>query len=643
MPDKSKTQNRITSLSRKISLRVKLSFAAILVMSVPLWVLASVSILQATKRAMDANNQGLFEAASRIQSSVDHFILTELNSIRSAAQLPVFVDYLNMPAEQRLGSSQQARAIYALDVLKRRNQSDISSYAVLDATGKDVLDTYTVDIGMDKSERDYFQEPIKNGLPYVSPIRLSQTVGDLHGLYFSNVIRDRNGNIIGVLRVRFNANVIKNQLNRALQGQLSTTYAVMVDNVYFIRLAHSSDPTLEFKSYQSMDAATVINLQQQALLPVGSPEELSTNQPDVVEGVKNADTTPFFTASTAAQGEEQAASAVIKLREAPWTIMVRKGMNSVMEPIQEPRRVTIVLTMLATVLAGILGVIIAQVETGPIVRLTETAKRIAGGDLNARAKPEAPDEIGDLATTLNTVADQLQANLQGLEQRVVERTQALNLSVEVGQRLATISSVGQLAAEVVQQIQTAFHYYHVHIYLFDENRQYLVMVGGSGEPGRIMLASGHRIPTGRGLVGKAGATGVIVLVADTFQDPNWLPNPLLPDTRAEVAVPIALGEQIFGVLDVQQNAVNGLNQQDADLLLTIADQVAVALRNALQFVQAEDQSKRQRQLSVIIEQIRRTTTLQDALQVAARQMGQAMNAERVQIKLGPGLEGDGKE
>ena len=67
--------------------------------------------------------------------------------------------------------------------------------------------------------------------------------------------------------------------------------------------------------------------------------------------------------------------------------MVRKGMNSVMEPIQEPRRVTIVLTMLATVLAGILGVIIAQVETGPIVRLTETAKRASCGDLNARAKP----------------------------------------------------------------------------------------------------------------------------------------------------------------------------------------------------------------------------------------------------------------
>lgn len=68
---------------------------------------------------------------------------------------------------------------------------------------------------------------------------------------------------------------------------------------------------------------------------------------------------------------------------------------------------------------------------------------------------------------------------------------------------------------------------------------------------------------------------------------GWLPNPLLPDTKAEISVPINLEDQVVGVLDVQVDKVDSLGEDDADILRSLANQVAVAIRNARQFAQVQ--------------------------------------------------------
>lgn len=218
-----------------------------------------------------------------------------------------------------------------------------------------------------------------------------------------------------------------------------------------------------------------------------------------------------------------------------------------------------------------------------------------------------------------------------LEQRVADRTRELAISMEISRRLSTILDPDQLIAQVVEQVKSALNYYHAHIYLVDEKTQDLVMAGGTGEVGQALLASGHRITKGKGLVGRAFETKKAVLAVDTSKEPGWLPNPLLPDTRSEVAVPLLLGEQALGVLDVQQSTVNSLSQADADLLQSLAFQVAIALKNAQTFAESHMRAEREALISDIGRKIQSTISVEHAIQVAAQELGNALGAREARV------------
>ena len=139
----------------------------------------------------------------------------------------------------------------------------------------------------------------------------------------------------------------------------------------------------------------------------------------------------------------------------------------------------------------------------------------------------------------------------------------------------------------MNQVQTAFNYYYAQIYLFDGTGENLVLTAGTGEAGVEMLKRGHALAKGRGLVGRAAENDLPILVSDTSQDPDWLPNELLPETKAEAAIPITIGGRVLGVLDVQDNVVNDITPDDITLLESLASQVAISLQNAESYALAE--------------------------------------------------------
>ncbi|MCS6909006.1 MAG: GAF domain-containing protein [Anaerolineales bacterium] len=318
-----------------------------------------------------------------------------------------------------------------------------------------------------------------------------------------------------------------------------------------------------------------------------------------------------------------------------WYVVVSQEKNEALEPVAVIMRANFLITVVALLIAGLAAVVVAQLLTRPLTRLTAVAARVSAGDLKVQAPVESGDEIGALATTFNVMTTQLRETLEGLEQRVADRTRALATSAEVSRRLSTLLDPTELVKQVVERVQRAFGYYHVHIYLFDESRENLVMRGGTGEAGALMLTRGHKLPRGKGLVGRAAETNQIVLVPETARDPGWLPNPLLPETKAEVAVPIAIGEEVLGVIDVQHNVVGGLTQDDADLLQAIANQMAIALQNARIYRQAQRRAEVEALVNSISQRLQSTTTVDEALQVTAREVGRALGGVRVQVRLAP--------
>ena len=308
-----------------------------------------------------------------------------------------------------------------------------------------------------------------------------------------------------------------------------------------------------------------------------------------------------------------------------------------LHPLQEELTASIIQSVLFSLLwigLGLVGVfLIARYITRPLQSLIAAVEAIRRRDFNISLHPTGAHEIKVLGLAFEQMAADLQKVTKDLEQRVADRTRDLEISMDVGRRLSTILDERELVAEVVEQVRAAFDYYYAHIYIFDEAKEKLVMAGGTGEAGQTMLARGHTLDRGQGLVGRAAETNTAVVVPDVSQQEGWLPNPLLPETKAEVAVPIAVGEEVLGVLDVQHNVTGGLSQTQADLIQAIANQVAIALRNARTYAQTQRQAERQVMVNAITQKIQNTNTVDDAMQVAVRELGRALGKGRTRVQL----------
>jgi len=229
--------------------------------------------------------------------------------------------------------------------------------------------------------------------------------------------------------------------------------------------------------------------------------------------------------------------------------------------------------------------ITAQSISNPIVDLATKANSLATGEMNTRITIDREDEIGELSLRFNTMAEQLQNLVRTLEEKVEDRTQGLQvqasrllLAAEIARDAAALGDLDELLNRSSHLVLNRFNFSHTGIYLIDQQHEYAVLRASPTEAGREMLKQNYRLKIGKeGIVGNVAVTGEARVVADTSSDINYLSNPLLPQTRSELALPLKVEARVIGVLDVQSETPNSFSQDDIVVLQIMADQLALAI------------------------------------------------------------------
>jgi GAF domain-containing protein/HAMP domain-containing protein len=286
-----------------------------------------------------------------------------------------------------------------------------------------------------------------------------------------------------------------------------------------------------------------------------------------------------------------------------WGVVVQQPIEELTGAVQVLQQIARGVVLLGSLLLlGLIAVTIRQ-TIKPIDSLTQTVKEVALGDLNRTAQVESQDEFGTLATAFNSMTLQVRNLVDDLERRVAERTldlehrsAQLQAAAEVGRATAIIRNLGELLPQVTRLVSERFGFYHVGIFLLDENHEYAVLRAANSEGGQRMLERGHKL-----LVGQQGIVGFVShqqqprIALNVGEDAVYFSNPDLPQTQSEMALPLIVGEELLGVLDVQSIEPAAFTEQDVATLQVLADQVAIAIHSARLLQQLEQVLEEERQ------------------------------------------------
>ena len=267
-------------------------------------------------------------------------------------------------------------------------------------------------------------------------------------------------------------------------------------------------------------------------------------------------------------------------------IGVQLGQNQ--ERVQAATLRAVVTSFILLAIVVVFAWLVGNYITNPIERLTKASQDAASGNLETRIDIPGRDEITTLANAFNLMTAQLRETFGTLEQRVADRTRNLELAAEVGHTVSQVRALDIMLTDAAELIRAQFDLYYVQVYLTDPSQTNLVLQSGTGAVGAELIGRGHRLPLNTTSInGRAAIEKKSVVIADTAASATFKPNPLLPATRSEMAVPLLIGDRVVGVLDMQSEHAGSLSDDVLPAFEALAGQIAVAIQNANLLEQAE--------------------------------------------------------
>ena len=210
-----------------------------------------------------------------------------------------------------------------------------------------------------------------------------------------------------------------------------------------------------------------------------------------------------------------------------------------------------------------------------IVNKAKDGRLIPIADTNSPILDEKEDILGFLA--IHTDITKRKEN----EEAIQRRNEYLAASAEIGRLVTSTLDLETIFTRSVNLIVERFGFYYASVFIIEETGFNAILQEATGKAGKMLKERKHSLAVGsNSTVGKATGSGEVVTVNDVALDPIHKHNPLLPETKAEAAIPLKIGRRIIGVLDIQSTEVNAFSEDDIAILQLLADQIAVGIDNA---------------------------------------------------------------
>lgn len=239
---------------------------------------------------------------------------------------------------------------------------------------------------------------------------------------------------------------------------------------------------------------------------------------------------------------------------------------------------------------------------------------------NARlyeATLRANRELEAWARTLEERVAERTAELRAANQTLMRRAAQLEIANQVGRQVTSILDPALLLPQVVQLIKERFGYYFVGVWLFDMRSGVISLAAGTGDVGKALKERGFSITVGTtSLLASVCSTGQPRVVNDVHKASDFLMLKELPAARSELVLPLRVGSLILGALDIMSEQVNGFSAEDQMVYQILADQIAVAMRNAELY---RNEQRRRR--------------LAESMERAGRVLSSSLNLKEVPVRI----------
>jgi transcriptional regulator with GAF, ATPase, and Fis domain len=276
----------------------------------------------------------------------------------------------------------------------------------------------------------------------------------------------------------------------------------------------------------------------------------------------------------------------------------------------------------------------------PLRELANSVQRFAEGKWHQRMPVVGNDEVGLLAYSFNQMADDLTDLYQSLESKVEERTQQIQTAAEVSQVAITSANLDNLLQRTLKLVVERFYYDYAAVHLVEENGNFAVLRQVYGWAAGVHEFKGKRLQVDSfsliGWVISRNQPRIDTLVEEENAFPQR--DDLIDEAIIEAAVPIAVGDQVLGVLNVQSTRDQGFDDENLNELQNLANQIAPALRSFLLLESTQVNLQETSLLYQSSHQITQAETSEEVFQITRRTLGQTPFASAVLIPEVAGLQ-----